>query len=73
MTAAATGGFSIPANSARDTTGSVRAIIAITLLVSAISFGTIVDRATRQGVPLWKRTQIRYGIGVNRPGFVGGS
>lgn len=64
ITAAATGGFSITANSAGDATGAARAILAATLFVSAISFGTIFDRATRQGVPLWKRTQIRYGISI---------
>lgn len=64
MAAAATGGFSITSSSAGDISGAARVVIALTLLLSAISFGTVFDRTTRKGVPIWKRTQIRYGLGA---------
>lgn len=62
MTAAATGGFVITSQSVASSSGAARLILAVALVASAVSFGTIWDRVTRHGVPLWKRTQIRYGL-----------
>lgn len=64
MAAAATGGFTITSDSAGSSSAPARMVLAITVLISALSFGTIWDRARREGVPLWKRTQVRYGLGV---------
>jgi len=64
ITAASTAGFSIATNSAADSSWPVRLILALTLLVAAMSFGTLWDRARRTGVPLWRRTQIRFGLGA---------
>ncbi|WP_420453680.1 potassium transporter TrkG [Ilumatobacter sp.] len=64
MTAAATGGFSVATNSAGDSGPAVRVILAATLVVSAMAFGTLWDRARRVGLPLWRRTQVRYGFGA---------
>jgi trk system potassium uptake protein len=64
ITASSTGGFSITEDSAGSASPGARVVIAATLLMSALSFGTIWDRVTRNGVPLWQRTQIRYGVGA---------
>ena len=72
MTAAATGGFSITADSAAASGPATQVILATTLFVSAISFGTIWDRARRVGVPFWRRTQVRWGVSITALGIAVG-
>ncbi len=72
MSAAATGGFSITNDSAGASGAATRVILALTLMVSAVSFGTIWDRSRRAGVPLWKRTQVRWGFAIMVIGAVAG-
>lgn len=72
LTAAATGGFSITRDSAAASGPATQAILAVTLMVSALSFGTIWDRGQRAGVPLWKRTQVRWGISLTVIGVLAG-
>ena len=70
MTAAATGGFAITEESAAASGPGAQIVIAVTVLLSAISFGTIWDTAKRSGVPIWKRTQIRWGLSFMATGIV---
>jgi len=72
MTAAATGGFSITSDSAAASGPATQVVLALTMLVSAISFGTIWDRARRVGVPLWRRTQVRWGLTITAIGMTAG-
>jgi len=64
MTAASTGGFTITSDSAASSGPTAKIILAATLLISAVSFGTIWDAAARNGRPPWKRTQVRWGLAV---------
>lgn len=70
MTAAATGGFAITEGSAATSQPGAQIIIAATLLISAISYGTIWDTAPNTGVPMWRRTQLRWGLAITAAGCI---
>ena len=70
MTAAATGGFAITEESAAASGPGAQIVIAVTVVLSAISYGTIWDTAKRSGVPIWKRTQVRWGLSFMTAGVV---
>ena len=72
ITASATGGFAITSDSAAASGPGTQVVLAITLLVSAVSFGTIWDRSRRSGVPLWRRTQVRWAIAITAIGIGAG-
>ena len=62
MTAASTGGFSVDSDSAGDSPIAAQFVLVMTMLVSAISFATLWGAVSRQGPPLWKRTQLRWSL-----------
>ena len=72
ITASATGGFAITSDSAAASGPTTQVVLAITMLVSAVSFGTIWDRAQRVGVPLWHRTQLRWAMAITATGIGAG-
>jgi len=70
LTAAATGGFAITSNSAAASGPAAQVVLAVVILVSAVSFGTLWDIARRRGAPLWKRTQLRFAAAITGAGIL---
>ena len=64
MTAAATGGYTITGDSATASTPVSRIVLAVAITVSAVSFGTLWGTVSGQGPALWRRTQLRWGLGL---------
>ncbi len=64
FSAACTGGFVITSNSVASVPAPAQAVIAATTMISAISFAALWGAFTRKDPPLWKRTQVRWGLGL---------
>lgn len=70
LTSSATGGFAITERSAAASGPAAQVVLAVVIIVSAISFGTLWDTATRRGVPIWKRTQVRFAVAITGLGVI---
>lgn len=68
ITATATGGFAITSDSAGTSGRMAQGVLAGAALVSALSYGTLWDVASRRGAPIWKRTQVRWGLSLTALG-----
>ncbi len=64
MTSAATGGFTITDDSAGASSGASQVALITVALVSAVSFGTLWGIVGRKGPPLYRRTQLRFSLGL---------
>lgn len=63
-TAASTGGFSITSDSARSLGAASKVVLMVTFVIPAMSFATLWGALRRQGCPAWRRTQVRWTLGV---------
>lgn len=64
LSASATGGFTITRDSLASSSTAAQIVVGVVVLLSAVSFGTLWDVLKRQGGPWYRRTQIRWALGL---------